>query len=203
MKIGKRIVTVLLLVAMLASLMMIASCGIFRSKVERKLTKLGDAKNYTMVYTTDSYEETVMVDFKHLKVCISYLGADNYTDTTYYWFEEEKGYFYRACVDMYGSITKDMITQSEFFDILCSYVETASAAKFASHIKDYEKVDGAFVYENTDSDGWWYKKTYRIDVTGTLIYEYESSSYSKAVSRYYDINKTKFDVPKDVRKAKI
>ena len=202
MKIAKRIVSALLLVAMLASLMMLASCGIFRSRVERKFAKLEDAKNYTMVYTTDTYEETVMVDFKHLKIYIFHDSADRDTET-YYWMDEEKGDFYCARVEQYGEMTKERVSKSEFFDVLCDYVKTDKAVDFAYCVKEtslYEKVDRAFVYKGEYGDGDWYKSTYKVEKR-VLVCEYESSYSGKTVTKYYDINRTKFKIPQDILEA--
>ena len=204
MKNLRRVLSVLMIVAMLASMVVLASCGLTKSKVEKMSAKLADAKSYTMEATGDDYTSIMMVDFKNLVVYEKYDGKD-YDTESYMWYDEDADKYYTATVidgkyDEENMAKKEM-EKEDFYADLADYLRGDFAADFARQVEWglMEEKDGAFIDEGGEGD-YAYKYTYKVE-DGALVCEYERGE-TKNTSKVYDINKTKIEIPQEVIDAK-
>ena len=209
MKMFKRIITVCMVVAMLASMLVLASCGIFKSKVERMQAKVANAKSYTTEYEDeDGKIQIAMVDVKKLAMYMVYKDEDGKIESeTYAWYDKEDDKYYRATV-VGNTITKYEMEEEDFLDTASNMVPSDNSAAFARKVKwgIYEKEKGVFtkIREYGEGDD----KTIDVETIkvedGALITVDSTTRGGKTVSsivKTYDINKTKVEIPDNVLSA--
>ena len=215
MKIAKRIVTALLAVAMLASVMVLASCSLLSGGVEKRLEKLIDADSFTIERTStdendgekSTTERIIKVDTKNL-VVYDYYKSDSVKEEEYLYYDkdEEEYYYYRYYKngDSKATETKEELEVGEFIEKFSSYAGyNADMAGVLASLDLWEKDGGEYTLVDNGEES---KDTTVLKIEdGNLVKEYSTKyegdyySYtSKGTYTYSDINKTKIEIPEDV-----
>ena len=211
MKAMKRLLTLCTVAMLLATMLILTSCG--GSDVEKAINKLAEAESYT--YESDNY--IWKVDVKNRVAYVKYTPDDENiiegllrkSSETWIWADAESGKFYSAeKVD--NTITKEELTKVEFIEEFGEYANTYDFMVYTRLFDLFDEKDGAYSYtDNSDEDR---KATTTISVNedGALIMsrvitvkvgdETKTTTYEY---KYSAFNETEISVAADVLSAEV
>ena len=206
MKIFKRIITACMVVAMLASMLALSSCGIFKSKVERMYSKVAEAKSYTAeIESSNGSIQIVKVNTRKLSVCVMSEDKNGHVlSESYLWYDKDEDAYYSARVSA-NTYYKEEMDKDEFFDTMAELIVPDTSAAFERQVdwEVYEKKKG--VYTKVTEDGMGDDKTVTKETIkvqrGTLIeteYVIKNGQTTVNIYKLYDINRTKVEIPDEL-----
>ncbi len=203
MKNMKRLLTLCTVVMLVATMLVLSSCGLFASDVEKAINKLSDAESYTR--ESDNY--IYKVDVENRMVYIKYTpDEDSVGDKTrerWIWADAENGKYYEA-TKVENTIEKEELTKGEFLMTMAEYADTASFQVYLKFIDLLDENDGVYSYEiEYDS----YKVKYSLSVADDVltskqqrIRDGETDVYE---TKYSAVNDTVVEIPADVISAEV
>ena len=193
----KRIITFILAVAMLASILVLSSCGLMQSKVEKMASKVIDAKSLTIVYIDDDGDEEIfMIDLKNKM--FAYIEEDD--EEGYFWYDEENDKYYEAYVED-DEVKKYELTKAEFAfyydELFGDFLDEMVGYTKLVDLMEEEKGVYSYTYEYYDED---VKVEFKVEDNALVMTEFFGDYES--TYKVYDINKTEIEIPQDVLDAK-
>ncbi|MBR2340166.1 MAG: hypothetical protein IKA74_04970 [Clostridia bacterium] len=207
MKAMKRLLTLCTVAMLLATMLILTSCG--GSDVEKAINKLAEAESYT--YESDNYVRKV--DVKNRVAYEKYTPDEedilSKEKETWVWADAESGKFYSA-EKKENTITKVELTKVEFIQEFGEYADTYDFMVYTKLFDLFDEKDGVYSFTDNSDEDRTVTSTLSVDENGTLISSYsivvkvgDETKTTTYETKYSAINETEVSVAADVLSAEV
>ena len=202
MKLTKRLLILCVAAILVCSMLVLSSCGLFRSDVENAIYDLRDATTVTMTSGNYVYKidlENYMAYYKYTPDSDNPFGKESEN----YIYKAEDGKFYMASKSE-NTIRKQEISKNEFVSYFSSVSSfTSEFDGFLKMIDFFTEEDGKFTLTETE-DGETATVSFYVDDDGNLVGSetYSADGETETESRIFSaINETEVVIPEDIKTA--